>query len=120
MLATLAILGCVIASVVCAAVVVGAAIVGGGISIHNAKEAEALQREQMGLAADAEDKAEDRAEADQVIQARMAERNLLKARQSLGTSIAFTNLQTKRKVRENAKLRHENGYSSNGTVPSPT
>jgi len=120
MLATLAILGCTIVTVVCAVVVVGAAITAGGLQIAAAQDAEDLQKDQMQMQEEANTKAEDRAKADKIIQKKMAEKNLLKARQSIGTSIAFTKLQAARKVKENARIRNDNGYSSSGTVPSAT
>lgn len=124
MIATLGILACgaLIAGLVCAGVTAIATGVTVGVQVHNAKENAELAKDAKDMQQDEIDRQKDQAGADKAIQEKLVNRNLELARMDLGSTIAYKQLLTKRKMTKAAKVSAEakglDGSSFNSTTYS--
>jgi UDP-N-acetylmuramate-alanine ligase len=102
MLALIGIIG--IAGIIIGAIAVVAAIVGTGCSIAAQQDAAEAADKQARMQQAAMGKAEDQAKADKIIQKKLVQRNLIKAKQQVGSSIAYQKLLAERTRRKAAKV----------------
>jgi len=118
LIGTIGVIGC-ISAIAAVVSVVGTAVTVGVTCAANAEAQDAAERQER-LQEEAMQKAEDRAKADKVIQKKLVARNLLKARQSVGTSIAYEKVIAARARREAAKTNAEmkGKPKSNSSIPT--
>ena len=117
MLALIGLIGCI--GAVAAAVAVVGSIIATGVGIAAQQEAREAAADQAKMQQAAMDKAEDQAKADKIIQKKLVQRNLIKAKQQIGSSIAYQKLLAERTRRKAAKVNAKsNGLDGSSFKPA--